>query len=146
MKAKLLLAAVIGLGIVSSGRADDATVKEVEKAIQALNEAFAKQDAAAIKKLVTDEHIAITPYYGGLATRDEQFKTLPDLKTTEYTVSQMKITLLTKDVALITYQLAQKGTFKGTELSPKNYASAVWVKRDGKWLEASYQETALTGK
>lgn len=145
MKPKLLLAAMLGLFLSFGARADDAaTIKEVEKAIQALNTAFTKQDTAAIKRLTTDDHVAITPYYDGVASRDEQLKSLADFKTTEYKSTQMKITLIAKDAALITYQLSQKGTYKGKELHPKNYASAVWVNRNGAWLEAFYQETALT--
>src|SRR5262245_15081769 len=132
MNRKLLLTAVLGLFISFGARADDAaSIKEVEKAIQALNDAFAKQDAAAIKRLTTDDSVAITPYYNGLATRDEQLKTLGDFKTTEYKSAQMKITLIAKDTALVTYQLTQKGTHKGKELHPNNYASAVWVNRKG---------------
>jgi uncharacterized protein (TIGR02246 family) len=146
MKAKALLIVAVGLFGVSVVRADDAATKEVEKAIQALNEAFTKHDAAAIKRLTVEEHVAITPYYNGPATIAEQLKMLAEFKTTEYQVAQQQIRLIAKDTALVTYQLTQKGTYKGKELLPKNYASAVWVNRNGKWLEAFYQETALEGK
>ena len=42
--------------------------------------------------------------------------------------------------------LTQKGTYKGKPVAPKNYVAAVWVNKDGKWLEASYQETPLAEK
>lgn len=54
--------------------------------------------------------------------------------------------MLTADTALVTYPLSQKGKFKQRRLAPKNYASAVWVKRDGKWQEAAYQEAPLGGE
>jgi ketosteroid isomerase-like protein len=146
MRWKLLaVLAVAGL-FGADAPADDKSVQEVEKAIKALNEAFQNRDADAVKRLTTEDHVAITPYYGGPAKRTEQIDTLGDLKLTEYTSTQMKITPLTKDTVLITYALTLKGTFKGKELMSKNYASAVWVNKDGKWLEALYQETALNGK
>lgn len=143
MKGKLLLAVTAAL-LLGADAKDDAA-KDVQKALEALNDAFSKQDEATIKKLTTDDHTAFTPY-GGKQTRAEQIKTLPDLKITEYKATDARVTMLSKDVAAVTYVLAQKGTFKGTELHPRNYATSVWVKRDGKWLEALYQETAITAK
>lgn len=144
MKPQVLLAIVLGF-VCDNVRADDAaTIKDVERAIAELNNAFAKQDVATIKRLLADDHVAITPYYNGLATKEDQLKNLADLKMTEYQSSQVKITLVAKDTARITYQLAQKGTYKGKDLHPKNYAAAIWVNRQGMWLEVFYQETALT--
>jgi uncharacterized protein (TIGR02246 family) len=133
------LAALLLLG------ADDPT-KDVEKALHALNEAFEKGDADAIKKLVTEDHVAVTGYYGGPLKRDEQLKAHDDLKYTEYRPAKLKVSPLGKDAALVTYELTLKGTYKGKDLPRKNFASAVWVRRDGKWLEAYYQETPLDGK
>ncbi len=131
-----LLALIVA---VAPASADDAT-KEVEKAITALNDAFKTGHPETIKALMTDDHLAITPW-GGQQTRDDQVKTLPELKLTDYTAGKMKITLLGSDAALVTYPLSLKGTFKGKELPTKNFATAVWVRKNGKWLEANYQET-----
>ena len=53
---------------------------------------------------------------------------------------------LGRDVALVTYPLTMKGTFKGRDVPRSSIASAVWVKADGRWLETYYQETPLEGK
>jgi hypothetical protein len=144
MKAKFLLAAALGLLLAPGAGADDAaTIKEVERALAELNQAFAKQDVPTIKRLMAEDHVAITPYYNGLATKEEQLKTLAELKTSGYKSSQLKIALIAKDTARITYQLSQKGTYKGKELSAISYAAAIWVNRNGMWLEVFYQETAL---
>src|SRR5437762_2390238 len=81
----------------------DAAVKDVEKALAALNEAFKNRDVAAVARLMTDNHQAITAYYGGVQTKAEQLKSLPDLKMSEYTPGPIKVTLLGKDTALVTY-------------------------------------------
>jgi ketosteroid isomerase-like protein len=143
MRAKLLL---IGTAILLLGAdAKEDASKEVQKSLEVLNDAFAKQDEATIKKLMTEDHVAVTPY-GGKQSRADQLKNLPELKITEYTASEARLTMLTKDSAMITYVLAQKGTYKGKDLPAKVYASSVWIKRDGKWQEALYQETTIPGK
>lgn len=141
-----LLTTVGFLLLATNARGADATIKEVEKAIGTLNEAFHKQDAKTVKRLMTEDHVAVTAYYGGAVTGAEQLATLPDLKLSEYKATGTKVTVLGKDTALVTYELALKGTFKGKEVPRRNYASAVWVKRDGAWREAFYQETPLDGK
>ena len=103
------------------------------------------RDVAVIKRLTTPDHIAITSHRGEPQGRTEEIKSLPDLKVTEYTKGKFNVRLLSKEVALITYPLQLKGTFKGKKLFSKNYASSVWVKHDGQWLEAFYQETAVVG-
>ena len=119
---------------------------DLEKAADALNEAFKKGDADAVKALMTEDHVAVTASYGGPLDRAEQLKTLADLKLTEYAAAKTKVSALGKDAALVTYELTLKGTYKGKEVPRKNFASAVWVKQDGKWREAFYQETPLEGK
>ncbi|WP_439620421.1 nuclear transport factor 2 family protein [Gemmata sp.] len=133
--------AVALLTAAAPARAEDAT-KDVEKAIAALNDAFKAGDGALVKALETDDHLSVTTW-GGTQTRDESIKTLPDLKLTAYTPAKLKITVLGPDAALVTYALELKGTFKGKDVPAKNFASAVWVRKGGKWLEAYYQETPV---
>lgn len=136
------LALVAFLPIADAAKSES-DIKEVKRGLAALNEAFHKGDAAAVGQLMSDDHIAITGYYGGLADKAAQLKGLSELKLSEYRPGEMKITKLTTDAYLITYEINQKGTYKGKAVTPKCYASVVWVKRDGKWVEAFYQETAL---
>src|SRR5262245_49435758 len=76
-----------------------ANPKDVEKAINDLNNAFKKQDAETIKAMTADEHVAITSYLG-LQSRADQLKSIGDLKITEYTVKNLKVTMLSKDTAI----------------------------------------------
>lgn len=116
--------------------------KDVEKAITALNDAFKAGVPGPLKAMLTEDHLSVTTW-GGSQTREESLKTLPDLKLKEYAASKMKITKLGPDAALVTYSLGMKGTYKGKDVPEKSFASAVWVRKDGKWLEAFYQETVL---
>jgi hypothetical protein len=118
------------------------TLRGLEAAVKALDAAFVKRDEAAIKGLVTADHIATTTYYGTLDL-DGQLKALPDTEVTDYKQSDMKLKSLTPDVALVTYRVALAGKFKGKALPTRVLVTGVWVKREGKWREASYQETAI---
>lgn len=139
----VMLSASLLVGAQDAG--DAATIKEVEKALKILNDAFTNQDAVTIRRLMIEEHVAVTPYYG-LANKAEELRSLSDLKLTEYKASGMKVTLIARDAALITYSLKLDGTFKGKSVASRNHVVAVWVKRDGNWQEASYQETPIDGK
>ena len=48
-----------------------------------------------------------------------------------------------QSVALVTYRATIRGTYKGKEVPSPVQAGEVWVKRDGKWIQASYQETPI---
>lgn len=145
MRAKTCLFVAVGLLLGADTPKEDPAVKEVEKALNSLNEAFAKQDLDGMKKFMAEDHIAITTYYGR-QTRDEQLKSEADLKITEYKPTEMKTEILSKDLARITYAVAMKGTYKGKEVPAKSLALSLWVKRDGKWLEVAYTETPVAGK
>src|SRR5262249_47360939 len=133
------------LVFVPLAHAADPAAKDVEAAIRVLNDTFKTGDASKIKVLMAEDHTAVTPW-GGKQTREDQIQTLPELKLTEYDAGPMTIKMLGADGALVTYALKMKGTFKGKELPAHCYASAVWVRRDGKWLELHYQETIAPAK
>ena len=148
MKHFLAVAAIlVSVTLLSAqGAGNEKIIQEVKQALRALNAAFEKGDATSIKKLTTDDHIAVAPYYGGTMTVKEQLSSLADLKFSEFRPGELRVTLLGVDSALVTYSLTQKGTYKGKPLAGKAYASSVLVKRDGRWLEVFYQETALDAK
>jgi uncharacterized protein (TIGR02246 family) len=140
MPATLVL--VLALVFATPARpADPAT--EVNQALDALNQAFEKGDAKAVAALMTDDHIAVAPYYSKPLSREEQLKGLADHKLVEYKSSKMKVQVLGPDAALVTYEVAMKGTFKGKPVPAKSFASAIWVRKGGKWQESFYQETPL---
>jgi ketosteroid isomerase-like protein len=145
----VLLAAVTGLSaVVVTAHAQTANdpAAEVLKLLKSLDTAFEKGDVATVRGLMTDDKVAITPYYDGPQTKEDQIKSLPDFKMPEYIVGQRKTTVLGKDVVLVTYPLTMKGTFKGKPLPAKSYVSSLWINRDGKWKEALYQATVQSDR
>jgi hypothetical protein len=110
-----------------------------------LNEAYLKKDVDTIKRLTGEDLIVVTSS-GQRQTRDEELKSLPDLKLGAYTTEDVRVTTPTKDAAIATFTASVKGSFKGNELPAKMAVVTVWAKRDGKWLEVFYQGTPLDKK
>ena len=137
----ILAAALLG---VAAEPKDDAKT-EVVQLLRKLNDAFVKRDVETMKRLMSDDHISIVSS-GQRQSREEHLKALPDLKLTEYTMEAVKVTMPGKDVVIVTYESALKGTYKGKELPPRVTASSVWTNRNGTWLEVLYQETPLEKK
>src|SRR5258708_6421341 len=64
-----------------------------------------------------------------------------DLNLTDATFSDWKMLPIDSDAVILTYQTTLKATYKGSEVPPGPYRSAaVWVNRDGKWLDFYYQQ------
>jgi ketosteroid isomerase-like protein len=103
-------------------------------------EAIKKKDWNALGSLMTDDFMEVSEM--GIRGKSEA---LEDLKAnfilTEYAMEQIKVLELSKDAALLAYQLSQKGSYKGQGLPAKMNCSAAYVRRGGKWLNASFQET-----
>jgi hypothetical protein len=65
-------------------------------------------------------------------------------ETKSHTLTDFKVTFFTTETALVTYRAATDGTCFGKPI-PTVWASAVYVKRDKRWLKASHQETPALG-
>lgn len=128
----------------SAVRAGDAeTIAAIDKAAAALNAAFEKDDVATIKTLTTPDHIAITPYYDGPQSLDDQAASLPDLEHRHTIVGDVSTTLLGPDAALRSFTAELEGRFKGRPLPRRVFIGSIWVKQNGAWVEKFYQVTAL---
>jgi hypothetical protein len=140
MKPKLVAALLAGVLVPAddAGSATDA----VEKSLRQLNDAFVSRDAGTLRKLMIADHISITPY-AGREGRDKQIQSLPNYTIEKYSTEKMKANAIAKDVVLLTYEVRYSGTYKGKALAPRSMASSIWVRRDGRWQEAVYQETPV---
>ena len=141
----MILLAVLSFQTPMAGQADEASeIAGVKAAIESLDEAFRSKDAAAIKAHMTSDHVAIGPTYGGAVLIDEQFGFLDRIVLTEWSrTTEPEVTLLSDTVAMSTFGISIEGTMDGEPLHTRAYGTQIWVKRDGKWLQYLYQETAL---
>ena len=140
MARQIILILLGSLLLVAEGRAD--VRKEVEKAKQVLQAAYNSRDANVIQQRTTADHLSIETRYQFFSQAD-QLKALRDYNISSYETTDLQVIPLTKDVVLLTFQADIEGTFRGRQLPSKVRVVETWVRRDGKWLQASYQSTPV---
>ncbi len=103
-------------------------------------EAVKARDTKTFSELFAADGLLVDA--GGMTTRPAFFQSLPDLTITDYKLSDLKVTMIDKNTALITYRADSKGSFKGQPFPPNPaYTSTIWTKRGGKWVAIYHQET-----
>ena len=107
-------------------------------------EGWKNQDAASNNAVIADDFNSLWPD-GSRHIGKPTAQQMSEQPITGYKLSQVRAVAVAADTALVTYPLTMKGTWKGKAVPAKSFASAVWVRRGGKWLEAFYQETPLGG-
>ena len=116
--------------------------KEVKQAKRTLTAAFTAKDLKGVRQGTTAKHLSITSSYQFFSQAD-QLKSLHEFKISSYKTNRMQTIPLTEDVVLLTFQADIDSTFRGSKMPSKVQVVETWVKRDGKWLQASYQQTPL---
>ena len=135
---------IIGASSLLPARASEAeTLDAINKAAAALDQAFERQDKEAVTKLMTPDHVAVTPYYDGVQTVPDKLGSLPELKDGRTVLGEVAVTQLGPDAAMRTFTAKLDGSFKGKPIPADVFVSEVWVKRDGAWQEKFYQVTTL---
>jgi hypothetical protein len=130
-------------GLCPAGADDAGTIAAINASSNALDAAFGARDVAAIKALMTADHISVTPYYDGVQTVDDQIASLAELDYGQTFVTEPAVVLLSPDVALRTFTADLKGSFKGEPLPARVFVNETLVRRDGKWVERFFQVTTL---
>ena len=81
----VLLGLAVGLPQAHAGEAE--TIAAIAAA---LDNAFERQSAEEIKRMMTADHVAVTPYYGAPQSVHEQIASLPELKYAQTNVGPVK--------------------------------------------------------
>src|SRR5262245_61313910 len=102
---------VLIAGIANAG--EPATVAAINAASAALDDAFERQSAEDIKRMLTADHIAVTPYYETPQTVTQQLATLPELKYKQTNTGEVKVVVLGPDAGMRTFTARLDGTYKG---------------------------------
>jgi Domain of unknown function (DUF4440) len=139
----LAVFAACSLHVLSAAADEAATVAQLQAAALELDKAYANQDMSTIKRMISSDSLSVAARYGGSASLAEQTKTFGELKRTNLDYTPIDVTLLGADVALVTFEKSYAGTYEGKALPPRVFVGEVWLKRDGKWLQRYYQETAI---
>jgi hypothetical protein len=125
----------------SASESDVLTQKIIDNS-RATWEAYKSRNLSTVKEYTAEDYVS----YGltGPSNLQQDIAGLTDksLNIEAYTISDPKVTMVTKDVAILRYKCDLKGTIQGKPLKPA-YVTEVWVNRGDKWQIVSYQETPL---
>ena len=141
--ALLFLVLCLAAGI-SGARAGDAeTIAAINAASAALDDAFERQSAEDIKRMMTADHVAVTPYYGAPQSAAEQIASLPELKYKQTNIGDVKVDVLGPDTGMRTFTARLDGTYQGKPIPSPAFVTSIMVREDGQWRERFYQVTAM---
>ena len=138
-----VLAFVLAAGIAGANAGEPATVAAINAASAALDDAFERQSAEDIKRMMTADHLAVTPYYETPQTAAAQIASLPELKYKQTNTGEVKVVVLGPDAGMRTFTARLDGTYKGKTIPPDVFVTSIMVREDGQWREKFYQVTAL---
>ena len=138
-----VLTFVLVAGMASANAGEPVTVAAINAASAALDDAFERQSAEDIKRMMTADHLAVTPYYETPQTAAQQIATLPELKYKQTNTGEVKVVVLGPDAGMRTFTARLDGTYKGKTIPPDVFVTSIMVREDGQWREKFYQVTAL---
>ncbi len=107
-------------------------------------EAYKSRNIAAVKALTAEDYASYS--LSGSSNLAEDIANLNNHKLTieSYTIDNPKVSMVTKDVAILRYKCDVKASFDGKPFNAPVYATEVWVKRGGGWQIVSYTETPVS--
>jgi Domain of unknown function (DUF4440) len=104
-------------------------------------EAYKSKNLEAMKALTAPDYVSYSQ--AGPSNLEQDIATIAKLTIESYTQDDPKVSMATKDVAILRYKCDLKGSFDGKPFKPV-YATEVWVNRGGKWQIISYTETPVS--
>jgi len=107
-------------------------------------EAWQKRDGKFFQGFLSDDHVEVGQ--SGLADKAAvaSFVGSPICKVASYTVDKFKVVFFDPNFAVVNYVAEQDTTCNGAKVPSPAWASSVYIKRNGRWLNALYQQTPIT--
>jgi hypothetical protein len=96
-------------------------------------------DTARFAELIADDAVFLNSH--GSGTKAEVVQHVSDARLLEFSMEDIHFVRLSATSGLVAYKLTQKLDVHGKEISTRVFASAIWSKRDGRWLTLFSQET-----
>ena len=80
---------------------------------------------------------------GTVADREDFLRNMDDFHLVKYSMGDVSLLRINEHAVMVLYRAGFEGVHKGKKLSQSGVeSSSLYVRRDGKWLEIFYQETA----
>jgi len=101
--------------------------------------AFSKKDIATLRSVLADDYYE--PTGTGVVTKADVLGAAPKINMRDFALDKFKVIHLSKNAAIVSYEVQQHWTMDGQEGPAHVRASTAWVNRSGKWLIVFHQET-----
>lgn len=105
-----------------------------------------KHEAAAYKALHAPDFITLTDHGVVDKVRSETSAMDPNVHFDDCRLSGFDVRFSADNTALITYHVKAAGLDHGKPFQLESYASSVWMKRQGAWLNVFYQATPVPAR
>jgi ketosteroid isomerase-like protein len=97
-------------------------------------------DLKTFASLIAEDAVFVDAH--GSAGKAEVVENTSNVRLHDYTMSDVKFVAISADSGVLVYSLTESGTSHGKEFNAKVNVSAVWAKRNDKWVCLFSQETA----
>jgi hypothetical protein len=132
---KLVLLLLLTATAFAADSLQDQIVSKEREELEALRAAEYRTFAG----LIADDAIFLNSH--GPATKAEVVQHVSDFKLLDFAMDDIRFVPLSSTSGVVIYKLTQKGSAGGHEFTTTVHASAIWVKRNGKWVSVFSQET-----
>ncbi|MFC5006915.1 nuclear transport factor 2 family protein [Dactylosporangium cerinum] len=116
--------------------------RELAAAVAELRTAFVEHDRDKVAGLVTDNHVSIMSY-ARFDGRTQLLDHFDDFAFRSLPTEDLTTTPLGPDGALVSFRSTLDGTYAGRPVPRDVLIGEVWLRQNGNWREATYQETPL---
>jgi Domain of unknown function (DUF4440) len=105
-------------------------------------QAWKNRDGKFYQDFLSDDHVELGA--GGRFNKSTvvSFVSSPVCVVKSYSVERFELTVFGENTALLTYHAAQDTTCGDKAVPSPVWISSLYVRRDGKWLNALFQQTA----
>lgn len=118
----------------------EAEQNEIYNLERGFGEALVRKDRHFLSEHLADDLIEVG-WNGLVFTKDKLLSVIGYVDVSQYEISNVKFRPLDRDAVLLTYDLDVNANAAGKSAPSREYASSVWVKRDGRWLMQMHQST-----
>jgi hypothetical protein len=114
------------------------TLTRLEKASW---DAWQKRDGTFFETFLTSDHVEVG--FGGRTGKATVVAGVasPNCVVKRFDVDRFELTVFGSDSALLTYHASQDTMCRGTPVPSPVWVSSLYVRRDGRWQNALYQQT-----
>lgn len=106
-------------------------------------EAWQKRDGKFFQKFLSEDHVEVGTTGPANKAAIVAFVASPVCVVKSYAVDSFNFTKFDENTALLTYRAKQDTTCNGKAVPSPAWASSLYVRRGGVWLNALYQQTPI---